>query len=278
MMNTREVPAFSVLIPVYIKENPDFFNESLKSIVGQTLMPAEILIIADGPLTEELDQLIEDYTGRYPGLFNIVRLPQNMGMGIAMTTAVKACKYDYIARMDSDDIAFPERFERQMKYLAENPGTDIVGSWMEEFDKVPGDTKRVRRLPEKHDDILAFAKQRCPFNHMTVVYKKEKVLQAGAYWEKKAYEDYHLWYQMIKSGCKMYNIQDILVHARIGNNMLSRRRGIIYLKAEQFFFEILKRDKFITSLQYYKVMATRFILRLVPQNILGLVYKYYLRK
>ncbi|WP_346316639.1 glycosyltransferase [Chitinophaga sp. YIM B06452] len=277
-MNTTEVPAFSVLIPVYIKENPDFFNESLKSVVNQTLMPAEILIIADGPLTIELDQVIEDYKANYPGLFNVVRLPQNMGMGIAMTTAVKACKYDYIARMDSDDIALPGRFARQMEYLAENPGTDIVGSWMEEFDKVPGDTKRIRKLPENHGDILTFAKQRCPFNHMTVVYKKEKVLQAGAYWEKKAYEDYHLWYQMIKSGCRMHNIPDILVHARIGNNMLSRRRGMMYLKAEQFFFRILKRDGFITSLQYYKVMATRFILRLVPQSLLGLVYKYYLRK
>ncbi|GEP89458.1 Glycosyl transferase family 2 [Chitinophaga terrae (ex Kim and Jung 2007)] len=274
----NSLPKFTVLIPIYFKENPEFFKDAINSILNQTLPPDEILIVADGPLTENLDQILNEYIEKYSQIFTVVRLAQNMGMGYAMTTGVKQAKYQIIARMDSDDIAKPQRFDIQLRFLVEHPEVDIVGSWIDEFHNQPGDVIRQRKLPEKHEDIVNFAKKRCPFNHMTVMYKKDKVLNAGAYWEKRMFEDYHLWYQMIRSGCIMHNLPISLVSARIGNNMVGRRRGWHYLKTENSFFQIMKQDNFISSFGYYRIMFIRAIFRIMPSSVLAPLYKFLLRR
>jgi glycosyltransferase involved in cell wall biosynthesis len=278
VINVPAVAEFSVLMPIYIKEAPAFFDTALRSVVTQSLMPSEILIIEDGPITEELEKVIANYQKEFPGLFIIIKQEENKGMGFTMTAGLKACKYNLVARMDSDDIALPNRFEQQIRFLVDHPDIDVLGSCIEEFDDTPGDMKRLRQLPSEHEQLVKMAKFRCPFNHMTVVFKKDKVLNAGAYWERRSLEDYHLWYQMIKSGCKLHNMQETLVYARVGNNMLGRRRGLEYLKNERFFFKIMKKDKFITFVQYYQCIIGRTILRLIPQNILGLFYEQFLRK
>jgi glycosyltransferase involved in cell wall biosynthesis len=268
---------FSVLMTVYHKDSPAFFDNALRSIIDQALPPKEIVLVADGPLTTELDTIITSFKSTYPSLFNFIQLEKNMGMGYAMDTGLRACKFEYVARMDADDIAKPDRFFKQITYLTTNPETDIVGSHIEEFANEPGDLKRFRKVAVAHNDIVEFAKSRCPFNHMTVIYKRSKVLNAGSYWSKRIFEDYHLWYQMIRAGYHFHNIPEPLVFARIGNNMAGRRRGLSYFLMERDFFKLMKSDGFISTFHYYKCLSYRMLTRILPLKATELIYKKILR-
>lgn len=268
---------FSVLMPVYIKESPLFFTSAIESVIQQTLMPSEILIVVDGKLTDELDEIIGQYLDHYPGLFTIVRLSQNSGMGIAMDTGLRKCRFEWIARMDSDDISRPDRFELQMTYVKSHPEVDIVGGNIEEFNLYPHDLKRFRSVPMKHEEILRFSKRRCPMNHMTVLYKRLKVAQVGGYWERRNFEDYYLWCKMLQQGCIFHNLQDTLVDVRIGNNMMERRRSTAYSKDEFFFLSSLRKERYLTAFDYYRAVCIRGILRRVSPNVLEKFYKKALR-
>ncbi|WP_343700839.1 glycosyltransferase [Chitinophaga sp.] len=269
---------FSVLIPVYIKETPTFFKSALDSILHQTVMPEEIVIVADGPLTAELDSMLREYAIRQPEIFTIVRLPENKGMGYAMDTGVKMCRNEWIARMDSDDIALTSRFEKQVAYLQKHPEVDILGAAIEEFMETPGDLSRQRNVPEKHDQIRQYMKLRSPMNHMTVLFRKKSVLAAGSYWHKRSLEDYHLWYQMMMHGATFHNLPEVLVYARVGNDMVGRRKGLDYIKQELDFFRIMRRTKFISAWEFYKFSMVRTGVRMLPKKILEIVYKRVLRK
>ncbi|MBO9731718.1 MAG: glycosyltransferase [Chitinophaga sp.] len=269
---------FSVLMPVYIKENPEYLKLAIQSLLEQTVLPSEIVIVEDGPLTPALHEVINTFALAHPGKFNIIQLSDNHGMGYAMDTGLQQCKCDYVARMDSDDIARKDRFEIQTAFLKKHPEIDLLGSYIEEFSTNPGDLNRFRKVPVTHDDILAFARYRNPINHMTVMFKKKKALEVGSYWHKRVLEDYNLWYKMLKNGCKMHNLPDILMYARVGNNMVGRRRGIKYIKEELHFFGTMADDKFITRREYYTHSAARIAMKMLPTSVLNFLYSKLLRR
>lgn len=268
---------FSVLMPVYIKEDAGNLDMALKSVMEQTLRPSEVVIVEDGPLLQPLHDVISKYDTLYPGIFTIIKLPENKGMGYAMDTGLRVCRNEYVARMDSDDIAKPERFFKQIGYLKEHPDVDILGACIEEFANVPGDLGRFRIVPEKHEAISRFMKHRSPMNHMTVIFRKEKALEAGSYWHERMLEDYQLWYNMLKHKCRFYNLPEALVYARVGNNMVGRRKGTDYLKKEFQFFRIMLSDGFISKVEFYKYSILRTIIRLMPGKMIQLVYSKFLR-
>ena len=117
---------FSCLLSLYKKENPAYFKVAMDSILNQTLLPTEIVLVEDGKLTEELDNIINDYVNQYPELFKIVAFDENRGLGLALRDGVLACSYDYIARMDTDDISDKHRFEKQIAYLEKYPEIDLL--------------------------------------------------------------------------------------------------------------------------------------------------------
>lgn len=269
---------FSVLMPIYIKENPSFLSEALDSIlINQTVKPTEVVIVEDGPLTLELERVIRSYLDRFGQQIKIHSLKDNMGMGFAMNHGLKNCKFDWIFRMDSDDIADPNRFEKQIQIISTNQ-YDLVGSAIQEFKNVVGDINQFRNVPENHTDIIKFMKLRCPFNHMTVAFRKSKAIEAGGYWSNRHFEDYNLWYELHKVKSRFYNIQEPLVHARIGNNMLSRRRGYAYYRYEMDLLKKFRNDNFINPLQYSLIRTGKFVSRLVPISILTWIYGIFLRK
>ena len=180
---------FSVLMSIYYKENPQFFRTALDSVINQTLQPDEIVIVEDGELTDELYKVIETYKNKYPQVFKIVQLETNQGLGKALQIGVGNCSYDLIARMDSDDIALPERFEKQINFMREHPDIDVLGSSISEFEGNPENITSYRKLPTEHKDIYKFGQFRCPVNHMTIMYKKKAVLEAGNYQTFKNIED-----------------------------------------------------------------------------------------
>ena len=222
---------FSVLIAVYQKENPDFLKLALESIwFQQTLQPSEIVLVCDGPLTEELNQVIEVFKLSAP--LKVCTLNKNSGLGFALSEGLDLCSNEIIARMDSDDISVPDRFEKQIKFMTNHPEIDISGTNIAEFKESTDKICSYRRLPSRFNDIIQFAKRRNPLNHMTVIFRKTAVMNAGNYQPFYGYEDYYLWIRMLQNGSIIGNIPENLVLARIGNRMHSRRQGFKLFRQE----------------------------------------------
>lgn len=220
---------YSVLMSVYVKEKPEYLEKSLESMAAQTVLPSEIVLIEDGPLTPELYEVIERFKQKNSFL-RTVPLKKNVGLGNALNIGVEKCKNELIARMDTDDIAKPDRCEKQLKAFEDDPELDICGTFIEEFEGDIDNIVSVRRLPCSHEEILSFAKKRNPFNHMTVMFKKDAVLKAGNYREINLFEDYYLWTRMLVNGAKAHNVGESLVYARVGSDMMKRRGGFNYWK------------------------------------------------
>ena len=255
---------FSLLIAVYHKENPDHFRLALESIWHhQIRKPSEIVLIEDGPLTPELDQVIERFEAEAP--VKRIRFPKNRGLGIVLAEGVHLCQNEWIARMDSDDISLPERFEKQLSYLATHPEVDIVGATIAEFNEDPGQPVAYRHLPERQSDLLAFARKRNPLNHMTVIFRKSAVLAAGNYQPFQGYEDYLLWVRMLLNGARLANLEEPLLNARVGNNMYARRHGIHFFRQELKLQREFRRLRFITLPAYYRNLMLRALPRLLPE-------------
>ena len=226
---------FSVLISVYYKEIPRYLDRALQSITDdQVLKPNEIVLVKDGPLTKELDEVIEKYQKRYPNLFKIVALEKNYGLGKALNIGLKNCTYELVARMDGDDISKPERFKKQIDIFKENPDLDILGSWIDEFIEKDGEIKirSIRKVPETNEEIYQKLKSICAFNHPTVMYRKTKIIEVGSYSQEFALEDYYLWIRLAISGANMYNLQESLLEFKITEGTSKRRGGLKLLKSD----------------------------------------------
>lgn len=270
--------SFSVLISVYYKESPDFFNQAMQSVWGkQTLKPDEIVLVEDGKLTSELYDCIISWENKLHGILKRVSLQDNQGLGKALNIGLGHCQYEYVARMDADDICTPDRFEKQIDFLKKHPEVGIVGGQIKEFEKEIVDLSVSRKLPTTHEELLAFSKKRSPFNHPTVVYKKSVVQQAGNYQDDHLYEDYALWARIINQGTKVANLPDVVLHMRAGDAMLQRRGGLKYALSEakaQFNFY---KMGFLSIPELLRNLVFRFPVRLVPNQIRVLFYKVFLR-
>lgn len=273
--------SFSVLISVYIKENPKYFDRALKSIIDdQILKPNEIVLVKDGPLNDELESVIEKWTKKYKNLFKIIPLEKNMGLGEALRIGVENCSYELIGRMDTDDIAKPERFKEQIEIFKTND-VDLVGSWIDEFweinDKI--EVQKIRKVPESDEKIKKKLKFLNSFNHPTVMYRKNNILKVGSYSEKyHLMEDYYLWVRMAINNCRFYNIQKSLLFFRTTPDTYKRRGGIRFIKADILFQTELLKIGFINIFEYWNNLFIRISFRIVPWKIREFLQKRLLRK
>lgn len=269
---------YSVLMSLYYKEKPENLIQAIDSMINQTIKPDEIVMIYDGPLTEELYETMDNYITQYPGLFNVIKNEKNIGLGLSLNKGVKLCKNELIARMDTDDISKLDRCEKQLKCF-EKMNIDICGTFIDEF---IGDitTKVGRRIvPENDLDIKKFLKKRCPLNHMTVMMKKEIVIQSGNYLDLFWNEDYYLWIRLAEKGAVFYNIVESLVNVRVGNEMYKRRGGIKYFKSEKYLQDYMLNHKIINIIEYISNMLKRIIIQiLLPSQIRGLIFKKFARE
>jgi len=268
---------FSVLMSVYSKEKPDFLKSALDSIYEQTLLPDEVILVKDGSLSPPLDYIIEGYQKNHPNLL-VVSLPENVGLGLALAEGLKHCKHDIIARMDTDDICFPNRFAEQVGFLEQHPDIVLVGAHIEEFNLIRGDLNRIREVPISCERIKRYAKIRSPFNHPTVVFRKKAVESVGSYKDMPLFEDYYLWFRLIHAGYKMRNLDQVLLYFRVPGNIFNRRHGVDYLKKEIRFLETSKKEGYISNFTFWRLMITRFPLRILPKWALSMIYKNLLRK
>lgn len=267
---------FSVLISVYYKEHASYLDEALRSVFDQTIPASEVVLVKDGPLTPELEQVISLYTERHSQL-KVVALPENRGLGEALNKGLVQCSYDLVARMDSDDICKPNRFEKQLHVFENHPEYSVVGSWVEEFDDAPEHVMTVRKLPETPDELRHYATYRNPMNHPSVMFRARDVAAVGNYQHFYLLEDYFLWCRMLLRGYKLYNIQESLLHFRGNEQMFARRGGFKYAMTEIRFVTFLRKKKFIGWTTYLKSIALRFIVRIMPNKIRIFIYKTKLR-
>lgn len=268
---------FSVLISVYYKEKPEYLSQSLQSIFSQTIPIPEVVLVKDGPLTKDLDLVIESFTEQYANL-KVIELPQNVGLGKALNVGLLHCSYDIVARMDSDDICVKNRFELQINYLNENPTIAILGSWVDEFSDNINNIISTRTLPEFHSEIVEYAKFRCPLNHPSVIFRKNVIEEAGGYKDFYLFEDYYLWIRLICKNVQFANIQQSLILMRVNDDLFKRRGGFKYACSEiKLQYEFLKLGH-ISYLGFAKNVMIRFSVRIFPNKIRALIYRHFLRK
>ncbi len=277
-MSVDKYREYSVLMSVYHKEKPEYLRQAIESVQSQTFPTDDFVLVCDGPLNPELDSVIEARQQEMGDVLNVVRLAKNGGLGNALSQGIKHCKNELVARMDSDDIAYPERCERQIAVFNTHPEVSICSGIVEEFTTDPKIVDARRVPPETNAEIVEFAKKRNPFNHPCVMYKKSAVEAAGSYQEFYLLEDYYLWLRMLMAGYQGYNIQEPLLHMRAGSDMYKRRAGWKYAMTQAKLFKFMKQQGFIGNGQYIKICVIRSGSALAPNWLRKFMFKKVLRK
>jgi glycosyltransferase involved in cell wall biosynthesis len=270
----------SVLMSVYRSEEADFFNAAIKSVwTNQTVKPMEIVLVEDGPLPDGLHHVIERWKSILGNKFVVLRNEKNLGLTKSLNRGLNVAHGELIARMDSDDICLPDRFEKQLAYLEAHPEVDIVGGQMTEFIDTPDNIIGRRDVPLTNEEIYDYMKSRCALNHVTVMFRKEAVLKVGNYQDWFWNEDYYLWVRMMKAGCKFANIPDVAVNVRSGADQYARRGGKKYFDSEIGIKRLMLKEGMITRTQFLINYVERFIIQLLlPNSVRGWVFRTFARK
>lgn len=263
---------FSVLMSVYAKEHPEYLSTCFDSLCCQTLLADEIVLVVDGPIGAQLQAVIDEYRERLP--LEILPLSENVGLGRALNYGLQHCCHEWVFRMDTDDICVPERFAIQMNWIQAHSDTALVGGQVTEFTHTPRLDDKVKRVPVAHDEILAYAARRNPFNHMAVAYKKSVVLAVGGYQHHLGMEDYNLWLRILAAGYLTYNLPEILVQVRAGKEMHLRRRGLGYIGSEWQLAQLKHRLGFQAAWQAVCYFILRSSCRLLPVAAVGWLYRF----
>ncbi|MBO4693925.1 MAG: glycosyltransferase [Clostridia bacterium] len=246
---------FSVLMAVYYKENAQYFDLALNSIFEkQTVKPSEFVLVCDGPLGEDLNGVIEKYQSEYPEVFRVYRTEKNQGLGNALNYGLERCSHNLVARADSDDVCCENRFEEQIKYMAEHQDVSVVSSYIDEFETDWAVPIRKKELPLTHKELVEMAKFRNPINHMAVMFRRDDIMEIGSYHHLLYLEDYELWVRAIIDGKKLGNIGKVLVHARAGREMLARRGNKEYIKSWRVLSKYMLTNGMINKFQYVRNM------------------------
>lgn len=273
---TNKIMSFSVLMSIYKAEKPSYLIMSLNSVLNQTLQASEIIIVEDGPLTTDLYAILDEFESKNP-IIRRLRLSENHGLGYALCEGLKYCRYELVARMDTDDICKPNRFEVQVEFMEKNYEVDVLGTWIDEFFDVKENVVSIRKVPEGSKGLYEFGKKRNPMNHPTVMFRKSSVLKAGSYQTCMLLEDYYLWVKMLKMGMVFYNIQESLLYFRLSHDIYKRRGGLKYAITEVKFQIELHKIGYLTIFETIRNIASRFFVRVMPVCIRRRIYRRLLR-
>lgn len=270
----------SVLMSVYGKDNADFFALALKSVtLEQTRKPAQIVIVQDGPVSAEIDEIIVKCQEQAADIeFTVIKKEANAGLAAALNTGLAVCKYDYVARMDADDVSVPTRFEKQLAYLSAHPEVSAVGGVIAEFAEEIGDMNSQRWVMCTHQQIRAMARSRTPMNHVSVMFSAAAVKAVGCYSEDFGkLEDYKLWVDLISSGAILGNLDEVLVYVRVGNGFITRRSNSREIQDWDMLQKYLLASRLINKRQAFlnRIYIRAFIY--MPIWLKKLAYKTVLR-
>lgn len=268
---------YSVLMTVYKKDNPEYFRKSILSMLNQTVLTNDFVIVKDGPITSELQEVIKFFDKKYPGMIKQVALKENVGLGLALNEGLKVCLNDIVARMDADDISTSTRCEQQLREFELDKGLDIVGCSVNEFIGNEDNIICTRTVPITHEEIYKFAKQRDPFNHPTVMYRKSKVLACGGYSDLRKNQDTDLWIKMLMSGCKGENIEQPLLLFRFEEETYKRRKNWLNTKLLIAIRYNAYKIGFSSLGDFLKICIVQFSIYIMPIRFQKWIYQKFLR-
>jgi lipopolysaccharide/colanic/teichoic acid biosynthesis glycosyltransferase/glycosyltransferase involved in cell wall biosynthesis len=265
---------YSVLMSLYKKEKPEYLRLALDSMLNQTVVPDEIVLVEDGPLTNELYEVLDEYDE----YLHRVKNATNLGLGLALNVGLKECRNELVARMDTDDISKPDRCEKQLKRFEEKPDLSIVGTWVDEFNTTPDEVVSTRAVPIESDEIYNFAKKRSAFNHPAVMYRKSKVLENKGYSDLRRNQDVDLFGRMLFSGCKAENIGESLLFFRCNDDLARRRKSWENTKSYIDTIKKFYKMGYAGLSDYMMVALTQFGVYLLPIGFQKFLYKKILRR
>ena len=268
---------FSVSMCVYGGDDPIWFRNAVESLLSQTCLPDQIVLVVDGPVPEALEAEIGEYEP-HP-LFKVLRLPENRGHGYARRLGLNSCDHELIAIMDADDLCSPDRFEKQLAAFAADPELSVVGSRMSEFRGTPENIIGYRQVYLTNHEIRQDLKKRCPLNQVTVMLKKSDIQQVGGYMDWYCNEDYYLWVRLYLAGKRFANVPEVLVNVRVGEDMYQRRGGWKYFASERKIQKLMRKEKIIGPVSYLINVSKRFVVQvLMPNSLRSWVFKTFARK
>ena len=274
MEQNSDYEKYSVLMSLYVKEKPEYLRLAIDSMLNQTVIPDEIVIVEDGPLNHELYLVLDEYEGK----IKRVRNEKNIGLGLALNVGLKKCRNELVARMDTDDISKPTRCEKQLKRFEQRPELSIVGAWVDEFTEVTDQVVSTRVVPTDSDAIYNFAKKRSAFNHPVVMYRKSAVLKQGGYADLRRNQDVDLFGRMLFAGEKAENIDEALLWFRSNDDLAKRRKSWentwSYIDTIRRFWKM----GYSSFFDYAMIVIAQTGMYLMPVKLQHWVYKKFLRK
>ncbi|AOM41732.1 glycosyltransferase [Xenorhabdus hominickii] len=268
--DNNKIP-FSILMSLYKNENTKYLYKCLESLYEQKLQAEEIIIVFDGDIGIELETIVFEWKSKLP--IKIVRIEKNVGLGQALNLGLLQCNNNIIARMDTDDICLPDRFIKQIPYIYQHQDIAVLGSNIFEYDEEISSLISQKSIPISHEDILKFIKKRNPFNHMSVVFRKNMIINSGSYQHHNLMEDYNLWIRVVSNGYKVENLPDRLLKVRAGNSMIKRRRGLDYIGSEYKLAKLKIENNIDNLTSIYMIFLQRSLIRILPISLLSTLYK-----
>ena len=265
----------AVILPVYKKDKVEYLSKAIESIVMQTYWDYHIYMGVDGPVDDDINGYLNQV--EVQNKITIVRFGENRGLACVLNDLLDICfkeGYEYIARMDADDISEPNRFELQLDFLNNHPNIDVISGGVIEIDDEGKSRNKKVILPQSHDECYNFFATRNPLAHPAVMFRKSFFEKAGVYNPNyKRNQDTILWWQGFKSGCKFGNVQDIILKFRVTDSMLGSRRGG-YAYAKRTFKDRMVINKELGyGAKAFWFAVFMFIFTISPLCIKKLAYK-----
>jgi len=263
---------------VYAKDKPEYLIQAIDSMVNQTIPPEQFVIVIDGLVSDEIENVIKEYKDSNPSVFTIVPLTVNGGLGNALNIGLEHCRNELVARMDADDVSLPTRCEKELAMFEKDKELDICGCNIDEFYGSTENVKTSRIVPETHEEIMKFMRRRQPFNHPTVIYKKSKVLKADGYQKIKRKEDFDLFSRMLSKGCKAANIGKSLYLYRADEGNYARRKSWQNFKSAVYVYGLHFRRNGCSAIDYLIVCSAEFVFMMLPRKLMRRLSDNVLRK
>lgn len=269
---------YSVLMSLYYKEKPEYLKQAIDSMINQTVKPDEIVVVYDGPLTNELYEVMNKYITDYPNLFNVIKNKKNLGLGMSLNNGLKACKNNLVARMDTDDISKPNRCERQINKFCTNPELTIVGAHIDEFVDTVDNIISSRKVPLSSNKIYEYAKRRSAFNHPVVMYKRDAILRENGYSNLRRNQDVELFGRLLFKGYKAENLDESLLWFRVNNDLTKRRKSWENTKSYITTIKEFWKIGYSSFLDYLIILFFQIIIFILPIKIQNYIYSKFLHK
>lgn len=261
---------YSVLMSIYKSDNPEYLKQSIESMLCQTYKTDDFVIVCDGLLSDDLYQILETYKNK--NYIHIVQLDKNVGLGLALNEGLKICKNELVARMDADDISYPERCECELKEFEKDTNLKMVGTFIEEFSEDPNLVEGYKKTPCTQKEIYMYAKRRNPFNHPTVMYKKSYIVENGGYSNLRKGQDFELFNRLVGNHMCCKNINSYLLKFRRDKNANNRRKSWDSVKTNILIIKASFERGYSSLYDLIYTYVTQVALLLLPEKIVDVIY------